>query len=125
MLLDTHAWIEFFRGKDTGKKVREVLRRERCYSSIVSLAELVEWCMRNDLKARIKDYVTAVARGSVVLNLDEEIAAIAGRINHERKKKVKGWGMMDSMILATAISYNLSILTGDSHFKDLPNVKVL
>ena len=117
--------MEFFRGTDTGKNVREVLRRERCYSSVVSLAELVEWCLRNDLKARIRDYVTAVAGGSVVLNLDEEIAAIAGRINHERKKKMKEWGMMDSMILATAISYNLSIFTGDSHFKDLPNVEVL
>mgnify|MGYP001063585790 CR=1 FL=1 len=125
MLLDTYAWIEFFRGTDKGKKVREVLRAERCYTSIVSIAELVEWCLKNNLGARIGEYARGMARGSVVLGLDEQIAMIAGEINHERKKKMKGWGMVDSLILATAISYNLNILTGDSHFKDLSNVEIL
>ena len=123
MLLDTYAWIEFLRGTERGKKVREILRAERCYTSIVSIAELVEWCLKNSLSTRIGEYVRGITKSSVVLGLDEEIALIAGKISHERKKKTKGWGMIDSLMLATAVSYNLNILTGDSHFKDLSNLK--
>jgi predicted nucleic acid-binding protein len=125
MLLDTYAWIEFFRGTDSGKNVREILRTEICCTSIISIAEVVEWCLKNNLNARIGEYVKGVTRGSVVLDLDEQIAMAAGKINYERKKKIKGWGMVDSFILATGASYNLNILTGDSHFKDLPSAKML
>jgi len=125
MLLDTYAWVEFFKGTNEGKKVKEILKKEKCYTCIVSIAELVEWCSKNNLKEEIKEYFKAITKSSVILNLDEEISLLAGKINHERKKNIEGWGMMDSLILATAISYDIKILTGDTHFKDLPNVEML
>jgi len=88
-------------------------------------AEIVEWCLKNNLEARIADYLKAVARSSVVIGLDEEIATVMGRINHERKQKARGWGMVDSLILAIAASYDMSVLTGDVHFKDLPDATIL
>ena len=57
--------------------------------------------------------------------MDEEIIVSAGKLNYERKKIVKNWGMLDSFILATAQVYDLKILTKDSHFKDLPNIQLL
>jgi len=123
MLIDTYAWIEFFRGTESGMEAREVLRAERSFTSVVSIAEIAEWCLKNNL--RLQEYVRAVTKGSVILRLDEQTASIAGTINHERKKTIRGWGMVDSLILATAVSYDLKILTGDSHFKDLPNVRML
>ena len=123
MLIDTYAWIEFFRGTESGMEAREVLRAERSFTSVVSIAEIAEWCLKNNL--RLQEYVRAVTKGSVILRLDEQTASIAGTINHERKKTIRGWGMGDSLILATAVSYDLKILTGDSHFKDLPNVRML
>jgi predicted nucleic acid-binding protein len=125
MLLDTYAWIEFFRGTRKGIEVRKTLREARCCTAVVSLAEIVEWCLRNRLEARIGDYLKAVAKSSIVIGLDEETAAVAGRINHERKQKARGWGMVDSLILATAVSYNMNVLTGDVHFTDLPNARIL
>jgi len=125
MLLDTYAWVEFFKGTNKGKEVKEILKKERCYTSIISIAELVEWCLKNNLETKIGEYIKNINKISIILNLDEEIVLLAGKINHERKKKIKGWGMIDSLISATSISYNLNILTGDIHFKDLSNAKIL
>ena len=123
MLIDTYAWIEFFRGTESGIDAREVMRAERSFTSVVSIAEIAEWCLKNNL--RVQEYLRAITKGSVILGLDEQTASIAGTINHERKKTIRGWGMVDSLILATAVSYDLRILTGDLHFKDLPNVRML
>jgi predicted nucleic acid-binding protein len=48
------------------------------------------------------------------LGLNELIVILAGKINYERKRIEKNWGMMDSIILATAQIYNLKVLTKDS-----------
>jgi predicted nucleic acid-binding protein len=53
------------------------------------------------------------------------LARVAGEINFERKKRVKGWGMADSMILATARQSGSRIVTGDPHFRDLEETIML
>lgn len=40
----------------------------------------------------------------------------------ENKKKIKNWGMSDSIILATAKLLNAKVVTGDEHFRDLDAV---
>jgi predicted nucleic acid-binding protein len=44
---------------------------------------------------------------------------LAGEINHSQKKVVKGWGMADSLILATARNTPAKVVTRDHHFEDL------
>ncbi len=64
------------------------------------------------------------ARTSIV-PLEEELARLAGEINFERKKGVKGWGMADSIVLATSRRSGSRIVTGDPHFRDLPEETLL
>jgi predicted nucleic acid-binding protein len=64
------------------------------------------------------------ARTSVV-PLEEELARVAGELNFERKKRVKGWGMADSIILATARRSGSRIVTGDPHFRDLTEETIM
>jgi len=33
---------------------------------------------------------------------------------------VKGWGLVDSIMLATARVRKMKVVTGDEHFRDLP-----
>jgi len=125
MLFDTSAWIEFFQGTRKGKKVRQFLKVEENFTNIVSFAEVINWCLRNNLENRINSYIEGIKKGSEILDLDEKIITLAGRLNYERKMVVKNWGMMDSFILATSLLYDLKILTKDSQFKDLQNVEIL
>jgi predicted nucleic acid-binding protein len=125
MLFDTSAWIEFFQGTERSKKVQESLRIEENFTSIVTFAEVINWCFRNKLESKISSYIKAIKQGSELIDLDETIVTLAGRLNYERKMIVKDWGMMDSFILATSLVYDLKILTKDLHFKDLSNAVIL
>ena len=125
MLFDTSAWIEFFQGTEKGKKVREFLKSEENFSSIVTFAEVINWSLRNSLESKISHYIMAIKKGSEIIDLDETIITLAGRLNYERKIAVKNWGMMDSFILSTSLLYDLKILTKDLQFNDLPNVVIL
>lgn len=125
MLLDSSAWIEFFKGTEKSKRVEEVLKSEDNHTCIVTIAEVINWCLKNNLEIKLHEYVDGILKGSTVLDLNMQIITAAGRINYERKKNVKNWGMIDSMILATSLFYDLKILAKDPQFKDLPNVELL
>jgi predicted nucleic acid-binding protein len=125
MMLDTYAWIEFLKGTEKGEKVKEFLKNENCYTNIVSLSEIVEWCLKNNLFNNIEAYMIKIKNGTITIFLDDIISLLAGKLNYERKKIIKDWGMIDSFILASAMINNLKILTGDKHFKDLSNVTFL
>jgi predicted nucleic acid-binding protein len=60
-----------------------------------------------------------VRSSTVVIDLGEEIATAAGEIDVERKKRVRDWGLADSIVLATARASGAKVVTGDEHFKDL------
>lgn len=123
MLLDTYAWVEFFLGTEKGEKVEKFLEKEECFSSIISIAETSEWCLKNRFRADF--FIERIKRLSKVLKLNEDIVKFAGKINFENKKTIKNWGMIDSLIYATARIYGLKFLTGDKHFEDLMGVEML
>ena len=105
--------------------VENALKTEENFTSIVTLAEIVNWCLKNDIDYRIREYIEGIKKGSKILELNEAIIISAGELNFKRKKAVHNWGMLDSFILATSLVYDLKILTKDLHFKDLENVKIL
>ncbi len=123
MILDTSAWIEFFVKSDKGLKVKDALNRERCYTSIVTISEISNWAMKQNVSH--EELIDIVIQTTHILPLNLSTARLAGELNYKRKKKIKDWGMLDSMILATALAYDLKILTKDSHFKDLDNAEML
>jgi predicted nucleic acid-binding protein len=125
MILDTSAWIEFFMDTKKREIVWAALKEKECFTSIITLAEISNWCCKNNLQHQIEPYVDGIKTNSKVLGVDEEILINAGKLNYERKKIVNGWGMADSVLLSTAQVYGLEILTKDFDFRDLPDVQIL
>ena len=123
IILDTSAWIEFFIKSKKGELVKEILKKGECYTSIVSISEISNWALRENKDG--KEITEFVIKTTEIININNEISFLAGELNFKRKKKVKNWGMLDSFILATALIYSFTILTKDSHFKDLENVHIL
>ncbi|MBI5060922.1 MAG: PIN domain-containing protein [Candidatus Aenigmarchaeota archaeon] len=123
MMLDTYAWIEHFKGNEKGKVVDGFIINEDCYTSILSLAEIAEWCLKNRLEAEY--YINVVKKLSKILDLDEGIALFGAKLSFEHKKIIRDWGIIDSIIYATARIYNQKILTGDKHFETLEEVVLL
>ncbi|MBS3054923.1 MAG: PIN domain-containing protein [Candidatus Aenigmarchaeota archaeon] len=125
MLFDTSAWLELFQESEKSKKIEDILKKEENFTSIVTFAEIINWCLKNNYENKISSFIDGIKKGSKILILDESMTIAAGKVNYERKKIIRNWGMIDSFILTTALFYNLEILTGDSHFKDLPIVRLI
>ncbi len=115
--MDTYAWVEFFNGSEKGKRVKKLLKGKTCFSCALSFAELSEWAQREGHDAA--RLLETVKKLSVVIVPGEETLALAGKINFVQKKKIKGWGLADSIILTTAKINGLNVVTGDSHFKEI------
>jgi len=123
VVLDSFAWIEYFNGTSAGEKVQNFLQTGLVVTPAIVVAELSEKHKRLNREFGPK-YDFVKARTSVV-PLEEELARAAGELNFERKKKVKNWGMADSMVLATARRSKSMIVTGDPHFRDLSEETIM
>ena len=124
MMVDSFAWMEYFMGTEKGKKVKEIIESDEIlYTSPVILAEIYSKSQRTD--GRGKERVEFILKRCVVVELDEEIGIEAGKIHAEMKPKVKDFGMIDALILASANKKGLKVLTGDKHFEHFENVIML
>ena len=116
-VIDTFAWIEYFLGSKRGEKVKEFIESNNAITPTIVIAELSARYSKDARdfagKSRYIGFNTKIA----VLN--NEIAEFAGKIKTEQRKKKKSFGIVDSIIYATALTLNAKIVTGDPHFRDI------
>jgi len=123
VLVDSWAWIEYFKGSTTGEKVKELIEnsQDKVIVSAVNIAEVYNSFLRDYSPSDNKRYAEASRKAmkqrSYVYDVDEEIAVDSAKIKHEKK-----WGLGDSIIYATAKRVDAKVLTGDPHFKGLNDV---
>jgi len=121
-VIDSYAWIEYFRGTERGEKAREFIESGKSATSSIVIAELSEKYSREGRDFE-EDFNFIVSSAKIV-DLSKELAISAGKINFENKKKIKNWGMSDAIILATANLLGAKVVTGDEHFRNLNSVMI-
>lgn len=126
MFLDTFAWLSYFMGDQRGAAVRERLETtDVVYSCPMVIAELTSKLTRIYDAERAALCVAFVLEHAVLIPHDADIGQQAGLIHHEMKARVPDFGMADAFILAAARSRNTRVLTGDPHFKGVPEAELL
>lgn len=126
MLLDTFAWIEDFQGSAKGRGVGDRLDASPIvYTSPMVLAEVYSKVARVYGSDEADRRVAFVLRAAAVIEPSAELGVAAGRIHHEMKGRVEGFGMADAFILAAARSRKARVLTGDPHFAGVPDAEML
>ena len=123
-VIDSYAWVEYFRGTESGKRVREYAEGDAATTSTLTLAELREKYLRERWTSFEEDVAFITTRTSLT-PVDRQIALLSGEINHEQKKVVRNWGMADSIILATARTASAQVVTGDRHFEGLAEAIII
>ena len=124
MLFDTFAWIEYFTKTQNTDKVKKILfESPQCFTSAISLAELSQWIEKENLNR--SEILSNVKKLSLIIDLNNDLLEFAGIINFNKRKSIKDFGLIDSIILATAKAHNLQLVTGDKHFANEPNVLLL
>lgn len=126
-VIDAYAWIEYFRASDHGEVAREYIENDDSVTPSIVVVE-VSRKLQKEMEAgnetpegRLKrlEFISATSQ---VVELDFELAAEAGKTDCDMKKKQKGWGVADSIVLCIARNINGKVVTGDEHFKDLEEV---
>jgi predicted nucleic acid-binding protein len=116
-VIDTFAWIEYFAGSPRGEKARPFIERGDAITPALVVAEFTDKYVREGLSP--DERLKFMRAKSMVAPLDDETAEAAGRISAERRRRVKGWGLVDSCVLATARARGAKVVTGDGHFDGL------
>jgi predicted nucleic acid-binding protein len=126
-VIDSYAWIEHFLGSEKGGKTDEILQNsDEIYTPDIVLAEIARKYIREGVEDNIiQSRLQQIEDASNIVALNAEIALLAAKYFLEmqanaKKLKLTLPDLFDAIILATGRSLNAKILTGDQHFKNLP-----
>jgi len=123
-VIDAYAWIEYFKASRSGEVAKKYIEGEDAVTPTVVIAEISRKLLReieagNETREGRLKRLEFIKASSQIVELDFEIAAKAGEIDIDMKRKVKGWGLADSIILCTARTVKGKVITGDEHFRGL------
>ncbi len=123
-LIDSFAWMEYFMGSERGRKVNKIIgdATAECLVSAINVAEIYSKSIKVDGVSAAEERRLFIQSRCAVIDVSDDLAVEAAKIDVEMKKKTRGWGLVDSIVLATARVAGAKIITWDKHFQGLPEV---
>ena len=124
-ILDTYAWIEYFIGSEKGLKVKRIVENDKNTLSTPEscICEIKLWCLIH--KEDFKKLFNVVKIGSFIEPINSTNWVDATDIRQEKRKTMKDFGLMDSIILAKQKEISGKIVSGDPHFKNQKEVEFI
>jgi len=124
-ILDSFAWVEYFRGTEPGRAVAEELEAAVIGTPLVVVAELRDKYVRERVPNWPRD-LAFIKEVTTLLPEDEGIAARAGETkNRMRAEGRRDFGLIDGIIYETARAVDAVLVTGDPHFRGARGVRFL
>jgi predicted nucleic acid-binding protein len=127
IVIDAYAWIEFFTGSEEGCRVKEMLESaDEVYTPDTVLAEIARKYIREGADGKtVEARLEIISAVSNISYIDAELALEAARCYLElaakaRETKLNLPSLFDAIVLATGRTLKSKIVTGDEHFKNLP-----
>ena len=110
-------------GTKAGEKVKPIIENsEEKLTPTICLAEVYAKTLKVESRELAEKQKVFIKEKSALVSLDESIAIESANIHVRNKKEIDGWGLVDSIVYATAIVKKAEVVTGDEHFKKLKNV---
>ena len=121
ILIDTSAWVEFFRGTsktaDAVTKLIEIGRASIC--GIINY-ELVQGAKSEEEASHLSEVLSALH----YIEMTSKLWIKAGSISAGLRAKGITLPMSDLLIGAISLEHGLEVLTLDTHFASIPGVKL-
>lgn len=128
IVVDSWAWVEMLKLSEAGKAAKaEVERAEDVLTPTIVMAELARKYVREGTDQQIvRSWLQGIAEATEVYGIDAELAMESALASIElvaksKKERLEAPGLGDALVLATARTNRARILTGDSHFRGLPD----
>ncbi len=123
-IIDTHAWIEYFNGSQKGQTVAPYIEGGHGITPLIVIAELSAYYARENLTSWEEDFRFIEAKTAITA-LTLEVAKAAGSTRQQMRRERQNFGLIDAIIYELARSLGATLISGDPHFKGLPNVQFL
>ncbi len=118
VLIDSWAWIEYFKGSKSGEKAKKYIENDEiAIISAINIAEVYRWILKFYSEKVAEEKIEVMKERCFIIPVDEDIAITAAKIKHREKM-----GLGDAIIYATAKKENAIIITGDPDFKEKDDV---
>lgn len=115
ILIDTSAWIDFFRKKDLGiyRLVAKLLKEKRAVGSGIIALELI----RGGKTIKELNYLNDLFEVIDTVDPNPQSYFLAGKLGYALARKGHTVSIVDLLIAQLAIENNLALLTLDKHFQ--------
>ena len=116
ILVDTSAWIEFFRGK---APLADLVDESLEFGEAALCGPVLTELRRGFRTVRERDRVLSLLEGCPYLEDPADLWAAAGELGFRLGRKGVAVKTRDLVIATIALSYDVPVLTGDSDFVSL------
>jgi len=129
MLLDSYAWIEYFAGSELGGRVKGYMANST--SPTIVLAEVSRKYAREGFRENeIRRRLMFIASRSILKEITVDIALEAAKAYKDlaqkaKKQRLRSPSLADAIVLATARTEGVKVVTGDEHFKGLSEAEYI
>jgi len=127
IVIDAYAWIEFFIGSEKGKRVKEAVEQaDEVFTPDTVMAEVARKYYREGAEEQtIRERLETISVASSIISISNKLALEAAKcymelLRETRRAKVSKPSLFDAITLATAKMLKAKVMTGDEHFKGLP-----
>jgi len=122
-VIDSYAWIEYFMGTKAGETAKGIIEcSDEKITPTICLAEVYGKTLSVENQEPAEKQRAFIKEKSALAYLDESIAVETAKVQVHLKKEINGWGLVDSVVYATALVKKAEVVTGDEHFRKLKNV---
>ncbi len=127
IVIDAYAWVELFVGSEKGRRVKEIVETaDEVYTPDTVLAEIARKYVREGADDKTVDArLETITAASSVASVDAKVALEAAKcylelVDRARKSKLNLPSLFDAIVLATGRTLKSKIVTGDEHFRNMP-----
>lgn len=121
ILIDTSAWVEFFRGTSkTADAVAKLIEIGRASICGIIIYELIQGAKSGEEASHLSEVLSALH----YIEMTSKLWTKAGNISASLRAKGITLPMSDLLIGAISLEYELEVLTLDTHFASIPGVKL-
>jgi predicted nucleic acid-binding protein len=129
-VIDTYAWVEYFTGGPAGEIAKSYIDNGDTVTPTMVVLELRRILLKRVGEGRetaqgAEEKMEYVRSTSTILDLSYGSSMSAAAIDIEIKKKVRGWGAADSIVLEAARRLSAKVVTGDEHFRGLKDAVLI
>ncbi len=127
IVVDAYAWIEVFLGSETGQRAKRVIEdAENVLTPGTVLAEVARKYVREGAaESTVRKRLATILETSEIVCIDADLALEAAKATVKLDRRASSSGLrkpslFDGIVLASAKRNKARVVTGDEHFKALP-----